>query len=258
MLKRGVMLALGGAVVFGCGIAAAYADPLMIVGNDEKLLWDDNGKGVLHEQGKDSVVILDLSDPESPKIVATLPLKNSVIGPPVNVDIDPTGSIALVADSISVTKDGDTLKSAPDDKVYVIDLKAKPIKVINTLTVGQQPSGLSFNKLGTLALVANRAGKSISVLSVHGKDVKVVGTVPTDDIVSHVVFTPDASMRSPPSSTTTRSRCSTSTAKPSPTARSAICRRACGPITSRWRRAAALRLPPTTATPAIPTAASIR
>lgn len=191
MLKRGVMLALGGAVVFGCGIAAAYADPLMIVGNDEKLLWDDNGKGVLHEQGKDSVVILDLADSESPKIVATLPLKNSVIGPPVNVDIDPTGSIALVADSISVTKDGDTLKSAPDDKVYVIDLKAKPIKVINTLTVGQQPSGLSFNKLGTLALVTNRAGKSISVLSVHGKDVKVIGTVPTDDIVSHVVFTPD-------------------------------------------------------------------
>jgi len=169
----------------------ANAAPFMIVGNDEKLLWDDDGKPVLLPPGKDSVLIVDLANPEEPKIVADLPLKNSVIGPPVNLDIDPAGTIALVADSIDVTKEGDTLKQGPDNKVYVIDLKHSPPKVIATLTADKQPSGLSISPNGKLALVANRGDNSISVLSIQGTDVKVVDTVPMGDSVSHVVFTPD-------------------------------------------------------------------
>jgi len=42
----------------------------MIVGNDEKLLWDDNGKPIISPAGKDSVLIVDLAEPENPKIVA--------------------------------------------------------------------------------------------------------------------------------------------------------------------------------------------
>jgi DNA-binding beta-propeller fold protein YncE len=190
MFKRSVMT-LGTAALLGCSLAVAQADPLMIVGNDEKLLWDDNGKNLVFPAGKDSVLIVDLANPENPKIVANLPLKNSVVGPPVNLDIAPNGSVALVADSIDVIKEGDALKMVPDDKVYVIDLKAKPPKLVNTLTVGKQPSGLSFNPAGNLALVANRVDKSITVLSVKGTDVKVIDTVPMDDIVTHVTFTPD-------------------------------------------------------------------
>jgi DNA-binding beta-propeller fold protein YncE len=167
------------------------AAPYMIVGNDEKLLWDDDGKPILSPPGKDSVLIVDLADPENPKIVANLPLKNSVVGPPVNLDIDPSGSIALVADSIDVTMEGDTLKQGPDNKVYVIDLKANPPKAIATLTVGKQPSGLSISPDGKLALVANRGDNSISVLSIKGTDVQLIDTVPMGDVVSHVVFTPD-------------------------------------------------------------------
>ncbi len=112
---------------------------------------------VLSPPGKDQVLIVDLADPESPKIVATLPLENSVVGPPVNVDIDPTGSVALVANSIDVVKDGDALKQVPDNKIFVIDLKANPPKLAATVTGGKQPSGLSFSPSGKMALVANRA-----------------------------------------------------------------------------------------------------
>jgi len=171
--------------------SSVQAAPFLIVGNDEKLLWDDQGKPIVSPAGKDSVVILDLDNPESPKIVANLPLKNSVVGPPVNLDIDPTNSIALVADSIDVTKDGDVLKQGPDDKIYVIDLKASPPKLINTITGAKQPSGLSISPLGNLALVANRADKSITVLSIQGTEVKVTDTIPMGDEVSHVTFTPD-------------------------------------------------------------------
>jgi DNA-binding beta-propeller fold protein YncE len=185
------MLRLVIVIVAMFGLSAARAAPFMIVGDDEKLLWDDNFKPLLSLPGNDAVLILDLADPMNPKIVGNLPLKNSVVGPPVNLAIDPTNSIALVADSINVTKDGDALKQGPDDKVYVIDLTASPPKLIDTITAGKQPSGLSINRAGTLALVANRAGKSITVLSIKGKEVKVVDTVEMGDEVSQVVFTPD-------------------------------------------------------------------
>jgi DNA-binding beta-propeller fold protein YncE len=163
----------------------------MIVGNDEKLLWDDNFKPLLSPPGKDSVVIIDVADGLDPKIVATLPLKNSVVGPPVNVAIDPSGSIALIADSMDVIKEGDALKQVPDDKIHVVDLKASPPKVVGAVTGAKQPSGLSISPSGQLALVANRADKSISVLSIKGTDVKVIDTIPMGDEVSHVTFTPD-------------------------------------------------------------------
>jgi len=168
-----------------------HAEPFLIVANDEKILWDAKGGPILSPPGKDSVVILDLATPEAPKIVANLPLKNSVVGPPVNLAIDPSNSIALVADSIDVVKEGDALKQVPDNKLYVIDLKAKPPKLADTLTLGQQPSGLSINPAGTIALVANRLGKSIAVLSIKGTEVKLIDTVDMGDIVSHVTFTPD-------------------------------------------------------------------
>jgi len=182
---------LATSVIVGGSLGAAHAAPLMIVGNDEKLLWDDQFKPLLSAPGRDSVLIVDLADPLNPKIVANLPLKNSVVGPPVNLDIDPTGSIALVSDSVNVIKDGDALKQVPDDKVHVIDLKANPPKAIATITVGKQPSGLSINPAGNLALVANREDKSISVLSIKGTEVKLIDTVPMGESVAHVAFTPD-------------------------------------------------------------------
>jgi DNA-binding beta-propeller fold protein YncE len=191
-VKRLAEISLGAAILFcGAGLNLAHAKPFMIVGNDEKVWWDDDGKTLLSAPGKDTVLIVDLANPESPKIVATLPLENSIVGPPVNLDIDPSGSIALVANSVDVTKDGDTLKQVPDNKIYVIDLKASPPKLAATLTVGKQPSGLNISPSGKMALVANRGDNSISVLSINGTDVKVTDTLTFPDSVSHVMFTPD-------------------------------------------------------------------
>jgi DNA-binding beta-propeller fold protein YncE len=185
-------VSLGAAILFGgASLNLAHAKPFMIVGNDEKVWWDDDGKTILSAPGKDTILIVDLANPEDPKIVATLPLKNSIVGPPVNVDIDPTGAIALVADSVDVIKDGDALKQVPDNKLYVIDLKASPPKLATTVTLGKQPSGLSISPSGKMALVANRGDNTISVLSINGTDVKITDTLTFPDSVSHVVFTPD-------------------------------------------------------------------
>jgi len=164
---------------------------LMIIGNDEKVTWDEAGKLVLMGPGKDTLSIVDISTPESPRIISNLPLTNSVFGPPTNLAITPDGRLAIVANSVNHVQEGAGWKFVPDNKLYVIDLTTSPPSHIATVEVGKQPSGLDINKAGNLALVTNRADNSISVLSIQGKEVKLVDTVSMGEQVAAVAFTPD-------------------------------------------------------------------
>src|ERR1700733_767249 len=183
--------AVASIALFATAAIPVYAAPFMIVGNDEKPGTDAQGKPVVNPTGKDTVLIVDLAKPEAPKIVATLPLENSIVGPPVNLAISPNGSVALIADSMKGIDDNGTRKMVPTDKLFVIDMKANPPKLVQTLTLGKQPSGLSFSPKGDMALVCNRADGTISVIKIDGTNVTQTGTIPLSPGVSQVVFTPD-------------------------------------------------------------------
>ena len=191
---------------FGSTVAAVLAGGLsvwvvtqafgqvLIVGNDEKQGWDENAKPIFKEPGHDTLSVIDISKPEAPHITATIPLINSIVGPPTNLAIHPSGEIALIANSLEPITQGWAHRLDPDNKVFLIDLKATPPKVIGTITVGKQPSGMAISPKGDLALVTNRADGTISVLSIRGKDVLVVDTVmvgTSADQVSAVAITPD-------------------------------------------------------------------
>jgi DNA-binding beta-propeller fold protein YncE len=188
---------LTAAVLVGGLIGSAWIPvygQILIVGNDEKNGVDQNLKPVIREPGHDTLSVIDISNPSAPRLTATIPLVNSVVGPPTNLAIVPAGDIALVANSLMPVVQGWGHRLEPDDKVFVIDLKASPPKVIGTVTVGKQPSGMAISPNGDLALVANRADGTISVLSIHGSEVLVADTVrvgdPADQ-VSAVAITPD-------------------------------------------------------------------
>lgn len=194
MTMRLMVAAVSLAVLAGCaGMQQSDGKrELMIVGNDEKASWDAAGKLVLLPPGKDTVSVIDIgTDPLAPRILANLPLMNSIVGPPTNLAITPDEGLALVANSMDVQTDGAGWKMVPDDKLYVIDLTATPPKLIDTVTVGKQPSGMSINRAGNLALIANRADNSVSVLRIAGKKVTLVDTVAMGEQVAHVAFTPD-------------------------------------------------------------------
>lgn len=180
------------AVLAAGASACALADRAFLLnGLDEKVGFD-HGKLVFQPPGKDLVTIVDIgSDPAKPRIVASLPLQNSLFGPPVNLQVTPDQSLALVASAMQSVREGEGWKPAPDNRVFVIDLRADPPMLKQTLEVGQQPSGLSINRRGDLALVANRADKSIAVLAIEGGEVRLVQTVPVDDEVAGVAITPD-------------------------------------------------------------------
>jgi hypothetical protein len=129
--------------VWLCGAVALMAVPrlagaeLMIVGNDQKVSWDDAGKQVFAAPGEDSISIIDIgTDPTSPKIIANLELMNSVLGPPTNLAITPDEKLALATNAMNWVQEGDAWKPAPDNKVYVIDLEAAPPAMIATVQVG--------------------------------------------------------------------------------------------------------------------------
>jgi DNA-binding beta-propeller fold protein YncE len=182
------------ATLVGCAAPTVPAGKrsLIIVGNDEKVGWNDAGALVTSPPGRDTVAVIDIgTDPLAPRTVATLPLMNSIFGPPVNLAITPDERLALVASPVSPVEEGGAVKQAPDNRLWVIDLEANPPKLIDTVTVGKQPSGLSINRAGTMALIANRADNSISVVRISGKKVELIDTVAMGEQVAHVVFTPD-------------------------------------------------------------------
>ena len=156
----------------------------------------------------DTVSIIDMRA-SPPKVLAELSVPTSVVGPPTNVAVSPKEDIALVASSQRLDP-SDPTKTIADDKVSVIDLaslkpgilkrlgiskgKAAEPKVVATLQAGKGASGISINKAGTLALVANRSEGTVSVLTIDGKTVQVAGKVTVGGEKSGpsaVSFTPD-------------------------------------------------------------------
>ena len=162
----------------------------ILIGLDQKIVFDANGQAN-GPPGKDAVLIMDVSNPAKPKIRASLPLMNSLLGPPTNLQITPDGRLGLVANSVVMNQDGSAWKTAPDNKLFVIDLNANPPALTDTVTVGSQPSGIAISHKGDLAITANRAGKSVSVLSIQNGTVKSLGDIPLEQEAAAVVIAPD-------------------------------------------------------------------
>ena len=170
---------------------AAQAQPAqLLMGLDNKLFFEATGPRT-GAPGTDAVAIISLADPAHPRITGTLPLQNSVAGPPTNLQITPDGRLGLVASSLANQPKDAGFTAVPDDQLHVIDMRADPPRLIETIKVGRMPSGLSIRHAGDLALVANRAGKSVSVLRIDGTTVRQIAEVAVEDEAAAVVFSPD-------------------------------------------------------------------
>jgi DNA-binding beta-propeller fold protein YncE len=185
---------LRAALLMSCGLLtstpalASIHD--ILIGLDAKIAFGADGQ-VNGPPGKDAVLVMDVSNPAKPRIRASLPLMNSLLGPPTNLQITPDGKLGLVANSVVMNQDGSAWKVAPDNKLFVIDLNANPPKLADTVTVGSQPSGMAISHKGDLALIANRAGKSVSVVSIQNGTVKSLGDVSMEQEAAAVVIALD-------------------------------------------------------------------
>jgi len=117
---------------------------------------------------------------------------------PYNVVVSPDGKIALTADNGGAgSSDGNV------DTVSVIDLEAKPPRVIDKVVVGDGPEGLAMSPKGNLAVAAILAGSNnkaaffhrpkgyVSILRVDGKKVVKIKEIDVGGLPEAAVFTPD-------------------------------------------------------------------
>ncbi len=165
---------------------------LLLTSNDNKVQLVDGAVKVQPHPAPDTVTILDLGH-FPPQVLGELNAPGSVVGPPFSVAVSPDESLALVGSAMKIDP-ADPTKQIPDNTISVIDLKAKPAAVIAKLEAGKAPAGISINRQGTLALVANRNEGSVSVFSISGHTVTSVGKVAVGDEKSgpsHVAISPD-------------------------------------------------------------------
>ncbi len=192
--------------------AGAVRAEMAISANDGKVKLVD-GVVQVQKDGKDTISIIDL-DANPPKIVTEIEVPTSVVGPPMSVAIGPKEDFALITGAMKINP-ADPAKQVPDNKLTVIDLAtegsgivgtlkkatglgaktppAKP-KILATLEAGAGAAGVSINKAGTLALVANRNEGTVSVFTIAGKTLTAAGKIDLgnkDAGPSHVVFAAD-------------------------------------------------------------------
>ena len=165
---------------------------IAVSANENKVVNINGTNTVIENAPPDTVTIVDLGA-SPPKVLGEVKAGASVVGVPQSVAVAPDESIALV--TAATKKDpADAKKTTDDNKLAVIDLKASPPAVIQTVEVGLGPSGVSFSPDGKLVLVANRAGGTVSVLTVSGKTLTPAGTIDFGNPKSgpsHVAFLPD-------------------------------------------------------------------
>ena len=114
--------------------------------NDNKVVNIDGVNNIVQNPPPDNATIIDLGV-SPPKVLGQVNVPNSVVGPPQSVAIAPDESIALVVASTKIDP-ADPKKTATDNKLSVIDLKASPPAVIATIEVGAGPAGVSFSPDG--------------------------------------------------------------------------------------------------------------
>lgn len=182
-------LALG----IGLPLSGSFAaTPWVLSGNEGKLDLATGVTRVVPGGGPDSLTLLDFST-RPPQVLHLTNISNTVLGPPSNIAITPDGNLALIADSVRLDP-ANPGKWLPHRGIHVLDLTTTPPQLRGDVEAGLQPSGLSISPDGTFALVANRAGGSVTRLNLNGRSVvpaaTVNFTVGTNE-VSDVAISPD-------------------------------------------------------------------
>lgn len=160
----------------------------------------NDGKGVLIKgvntvpdaPPPDNITIIDLNV-SPPKVLATVNMPTSLVGPPQSVAIAGDESFALVTAATKLDP-ANPKKVVPHNIVSVVDLTAKPPAVVQTVEAGLGATNVAINTARTLALVTNRNEGTVSVFTIAGKTLTPAGKIKLGDEKSgpsSVAFTPD-------------------------------------------------------------------
>ena len=153
----------------------AWADLVVSMNDNHTVLDADANQVAPVPTPPDSIDIIDVGH-GAPRITATLDVPGSVVGPPQAVWVSPDESWAIVT-AATKAEPGAKLGIAPDDRVSVVDLAAKPPRVTQGLTAGAGATTVRVSPDGTLALICNRTAGTISIYTVRDRQLTPAGTL---------------------------------------------------------------------------------
>jgi DNA-binding beta-propeller fold protein YncE len=190
-MRNGLRAALlaGASILALAGPAPAQ---ILASANDAKAVLVNGAPAVAPNPAPDTVTFHDLSA-SPPRLVATVEAPASVVGPPTSVALTPDERLAIVSANMRVDP-ANPARTIPDTRVSVIDLRATPPRVVQTVEAGRGPAGVAINRAGTLALVANREEGTVSVFRIRDASLEPAGKVelgPAASGVSGIAITPD-------------------------------------------------------------------
>lgn len=180
------------ATALACVMAtAAHADIILSM-NDNHTVLDDKANQVAPSTVRpDTIDLIDVSK-YPPRITATIEAPGSVVGPPLAIWVAEDESWAI---STAATKaePGAKFGIGADNRVSVIDLKATPPAVVQTVTAGAGATGVRVSLDGKLALVCNRTAGTVSIFTVQDHRLTPAGTLDFGKMSgpSNVVFLKD-------------------------------------------------------------------
>jgi hypothetical protein len=169
---------------------------LVLSGNENKIDLTSGQPRWIQGAQPDSLSLIRF-DQWPPTVRHLRGISNSVIGPPSNLAITPDGRRAVLADSIRIDSNAKPDPWVPCHDLHLLDLVSDPPRIIDTVSTGAQPSGLSLSRDGTQLLVANRAEGTISLVQINADSLTMGPKIQVCDAaqsVSDVAINADGTM----------------------------------------------------------------
>ena len=165
---------------------------LAVSAGDNKVHLVDGVARVIENRQPDTLTLLDLT-PSPPRVLGSVEVPHSVAGPPNAVGITPDGRFAIVPSNQRIDPAAATGTSF-DNRLNVVDLTARPLRVVQTLEVGSGPAGVSINAAGTHVLVAHRNTGNVTLFRLASGQLTEAASLSITTpaaIIASAVFTPD-------------------------------------------------------------------
>jgi hypothetical protein len=163
---------LAAASAFAVSCVPVFAD-LAISGQDGKQLRA--GDGLPMVPTPDSVAMIEFSSAKAPRVIGSINVCSTMMGPPSAIAVAPDYSFALAT---CPQKFGPNNKLVSDNTVSVIGLDdpTKP-KLLQTVQAGIGATGIFLNKKATIALVTGVGDDTVTLFTIKDRMLTQTGQV---------------------------------------------------------------------------------
>ena len=126
---------------------------LLVSANDAKLVRDNGADRFPEDPGPDTLSLIDL---DAARVLVTVPVLTSIVGPPQAVALSRDGALAVVAAPTSYDRSAGSLVFA--DVLQVVHLGTEPPRV-ELIEIGAHPQSVAFTPDGSRLLATTVTGE---------------------------------------------------------------------------------------------------